>query len=121
VIRYWTSGKDEEHWQSTCGQWQAKGFLKRLSAKKGGELLSLSRNHLRMLTGFVTGHCHLKGHLFKVGLLNIPKCDRCKPISETASHVLCDCEALATLGFRPLGCHFVKPGDFEGQQDTALH
>jgi len=29
-----------------------------------------------------------------------------------ASHVLCDCEALATLRFRHLG-HFMKPGDFE--------
>jgi hypothetical protein len=30
-----------------------------------------------------------------------------------ASHVLCDCEALATLRFRHLGRHFMKPGDFE--------
>jgi len=27
VIRDWTSGKHEEHWQSICGQRQAKGFL----------------------------------------------------------------------------------------------
>ena len=33
--------------------------------------------------------------------------------SEMASHVLCNCEALATLRFRHLGCHFMKPGDFE--------
>jgi hypothetical protein len=30
-----------------------------------------------------------------------------------ASHVLCDCEALVTLRFRHLGCHFMKPGDSE--------
>ena len=30
-----------------------------------------------------------------------------------ASHVLCDCETLATLRFRHLGHHFMKPGDFE--------
>jgi hypothetical protein len=28
VVRDWTSGKHEEHWQSICGQRQAKGFLK---------------------------------------------------------------------------------------------
>jgi hypothetical protein len=33
--------------------------------------------------------------------------------SEMASHVLCNCDALATLRFRHLGCHFMKPGDFE--------
>jgi hypothetical protein len=31
----------------------------------------------------------------------------------TASHMLCDCETLATLRLRHLGHHFVKPGDFE--------
>jgi hypothetical protein len=31
----------------------------------------------------------------------------------TASHVPCDCEALATLSFRHLGHHFMKRDDFE--------
>jgi hypothetical protein len=30
-----------------------------------------------------------------------------------ASHILYDCEALATLSFRHLGRHFIKPGVFE--------
>jgi hypothetical protein len=34
---------------------------------------------------------------------NSPKCNTCKQVSETASQVLCDCEALATLRFRHLG------------------
>jgi hypothetical protein len=65
------------------------------------------------MTGLLTGHCHLKGHLFKLGLINIPECDRYKEVSDTASHVLCDCEALATLRFRHLGLHFMRPGDFK--------
>jgi hypothetical protein len=114
VIRDWTSRKHEEHWQSICGQKQAKGFLKRKpSARKAGELLNLSRNQLRIMTGLLKGHCHLKGHLFKLGLVNSPECNRCKQASETVSHVLCDCEALVTLRFRHLGRHFMKPGDFE--------
>jgi hypothetical protein len=32
-----------------------------------------------------------------------------KHASETASHVLCHCEALAELRFRQLGRHFLKP------------
>jgi hypothetical protein len=65
------------------------------------------------MTGLLTGHCHLKGHLCKLGLVNGPNCNRCTQASETALHVLCDCEALATLRFRHLGYHFMKPGDFE--------
>jgi hypothetical protein len=42
-----------------------KAFLKKPSARKAGELLNLSRNQLRIITGLLTGHFHLKGHLFK--------------------------------------------------------
>jgi hypothetical protein len=90
-----------------------RAFFKKPSARKAGELLNLSRNKLRIMTGLLTGHCHLKGHLFKLGLVNSPECNRCKQASETTLHVLCDCEALATLRFRYLGHHFMKPGDFE--------
>ena len=72
--------------------------------KKGG-LLSLSKNQLRIMTGVPKGHCHLKGHLFKLGLVNSPERDRHKQASETASHILCECEGLATLRIRHLGCH----------------
>jgi hypothetical protein len=113
VIRYWASRKHEEHWQSLRGRKQAKGFLKNPSARKAGELLNLSRNQLRIMTGLLTGHCHLKGHLFNLALVNSPNCNRCKRASEMASHILSDCETLATLRFRHLGCHFMKPGDFE--------
>jgi hypothetical protein len=67
----------------------------------------LSRNQLRILTGLVTEH------LFKLGLVNSPECDRCKQASEMALHVLGDCEALAAIRFRHLGHHFMKLGDFK--------
>jgi hypothetical protein len=64
------------------------------------------------MMGLLTGHCHLKGHLLKLGLVDSPTGDRCKQASQTTSHFLCDCEALAILRFRHLGNHFLKPGDF---------
>ena len=83
VIRGRTSGKHEEYWQSIQGQGQAKGFLKRLSAKRTGELLNLSRNQLNSKMGLLTVHCHLKVHLFKLGLVDSPMCERCKKAFET--------------------------------------
>jgi hypothetical protein len=38
--------------------------------KKVRELLRLTTNHLRIMTGLLLGHCHLKIHLFKLGLVN---------------------------------------------------
>jgi hypothetical protein len=113
VICGCTNKKHEEYSQSIHGQKQAKGFLKRPSAKRAGELVNLSRNRLRTMMGLLTGHRHLKGHLHKLGLVNSPECDRCKKASETASRVLCNCQALAALRFRHLGQHFMKPGDLE--------
>jgi len=68
----WTSKKLEEHRQSICGQRQDKGFLKSPSVERAGELLSLSRNQLRIMTGFLTGQCHLRGYLFKLGWYTVP-------------------------------------------------
>jgi hypothetical protein len=87
VIRGWTSWKLEEYWQSIRRQRQAKGFLKRPSAKRAWELLNFSRSQLGIMTGLLTEHCNLKGHLFIVGLADSPRCDRCKQASETASHI----------------------------------
>jgi hypothetical protein len=102
----------EEYLQSIHGQTQSTGFLKISTAKRAGKSLNLSRNQLRILKGSLTGHSHSTGHLFK-NWTGKRSCDRCKQAHKTAPHVLCDCEALATLRFRHLGHHFVKPGDSE--------
>jgi hypothetical protein len=113
VIRGWTNRKHTEYWQSIHGQRQARDFFKRPSARRAGELISLNRNQLRILTGLFTGHYHLKEHLFKLGLADSSECDRWKQASETASHVLGDCGALAAIRFRYLGYYFMKLGDFK--------
>jgi hypothetical protein len=68
-IREWMSRKHEKHSSPyTHRHTQAKGFLQKISVKEAGELLSLSRNKLKIITGFLTEHCHLKGHLYNWGL-----------------------------------------------------
>jgi hypothetical protein len=46
---------------------QAEGFLQKILVKEAGEF-SLSRNQLKIIIGFLTEHCHLKGHLYNWGL-----------------------------------------------------
>jgi hypothetical protein len=57
-------------------------------------------------------HCHLKWHLFKQCLTDEPNCERCLGEDESATHILCDCEAIASLTFRHLGQFFVEPSDY---------
>jgi hypothetical protein len=56
MTKGWTSMKHGEYWQSICGQRQIKDFLKRPSAKRVEELLSLSRNLLIIMMELLTGH-----------------------------------------------------------------
>ena len=79
--------------------WKKNTLLKK---KKLGNRSTWAQTQLRIMTGLLTGHCNIKAHLFKVGLVNSSGCDKCKQASEIASHVLCGCEALATFRFRPL-------------------
>jgi hypothetical protein len=50
------------------GKNKLRAFLKYL-----GELLNLSTNQLRILTGLQRGQYHLKGEQFKMGLVNSPE------------------------------------------------
>jgi hypothetical protein len=79
--------------------------------------------HLRnpSVVGLLTGHCHLKGHLFKLGLTDDPTCERCLE-DESATHILCDCEAIAYLRFRHLGQFFMEPSDYyDAPINRVLH
>jgi hypothetical protein len=62
--------------------------------------------------GLLTGHCHLKGYLFKLRLTDDPTCERWLQEDESATHILCDCEAIAYLRFPHLGQFFMEPSDF---------
>jgi hypothetical protein len=61
------------------------------------------------------------GHLFKLGLINDPICERCQEV-ESATHILCDCEAVAQIRFRHLAQFFMEPSDYyDAPIDEVLH
>jgi hypothetical protein len=75
--------------------------------------LRLNRDQLGWVVGLLTAHCHLKRHLFKLGLTDDPTCERCLQEDESATHsILCDCEATAYLRFSHLGQFFMEPSGF---------
>jgi hypothetical protein len=77
VVRDWTNRNHKEYWESTTGLREAKGLIQGPSARRTKDLLKSNRDQLRWVVGLLTGHCHLKGHLFKLGLANDPIYGRC--------------------------------------------
>jgi hypothetical protein len=57
-----------------------------------------------------------------MGLTNDPTCERCLEENESATHILCDCEAIANLRFRHLGQFFREPSDYyDAPVNRVLH
>jgi hypothetical protein len=46
-----------------------------------------------------------------MGLSNNPTCGKCGTEEETSVHILCECEALASLRHTHLGSFFLDPED----------
>jgi hypothetical protein len=103
AFRDWTNRNNKKKWESVTGLTQAKGFILGPSARRTKDLLKLNRDQLRWLEGLPTGHCYIKWHRFKLELTDDPICDRCLEEDESVTHILCDCEAIASLRFRHLG------------------
>jgi hypothetical protein len=62
--------------------------------------------------GLLTGHCHFRRHLFKLGKVNTPICRKCCLEAETASYILCDCDGIAETQFHYLGRNILKTGNY---------
>ena len=76
----------------------------------GARLLSFNRTQSRVVIGLLTGHT-LRRHLYKIGIRNNPTCRKCGTEEETSVHILCECEALASLRRTYLGSFFLDPED----------
>jgi hypothetical protein len=98
----WTNRNHKILWESMTGLTQANELILGPTAGRTKDLLKLNRDQLRWVVGLLTGHCYLKGHLFKLGLTDDPICERCLE-DESATYILCDCEAVAHVRFRHLG------------------
>jgi hypothetical protein len=58
----------------------------------------------------------------KLGLTDDLTCERCLEDDESATHVLCDCEAIAHLRFRHLGRYFLEPSEYyDAPINKVLH
>jgi len=75
--------------------------------------LRVNRTPSRAVTGLLTGHNTLRRHFHLLGLLDIPLCRRLGAEEETSAHILCECEAFATLRHAYLDSFFLEPEDIK--------
>ena len=66
---------------------------------------------IRVVVGLLTGHNTLRRHLHVMGLSNDPTCRKCGTEEETSVHILCKCEAFASLRHQYLGSFYLDPED----------
>jgi len=111
-MKHWIENKHLALWCGPCStQRQAQELISDPDLAMGARLLSFNRAHTRVVTGLLTGHNTLRRHLHIMGLCNDPACRKCGTEEETSVHILCECEALASLRHAYLGSSFLDPED----------
>jgi hypothetical protein len=83
-------------------------------------LLSFNRMQSRAVTGLLTGHNTLRRHHHLMGLTDSPLCRKCGAEDEISAHILCRCEALASLRHAYLGCFFLQPENIKNVSLGAI-
>ena len=73
--------------------------------------MTFNMTQSRVVTGLLTGHNTLRRHLYLLELLDSPLCRKCGLGEETSAHILCECEASASLRHAYLGSFFLEPED----------
>ena len=92
-----------------CREWAKLPGLKHSKITMGGynpkrttELMLLNRDKVRVVTGFLTGHCRLGKHLRQLGIAEEGVCRFCGDGAETPIHLLQDCVAIISQRWKHL-------------------
>jgi hypothetical protein len=114
-IRHWLVNQHWIRWRGLGNtQRQAREQISGPCLGAKFRFLSYNRTHSRAVTGLLTGHNTLRRHfLHLLGLLDSPPCRRCGAEEETSAHILCECEALASLRLVYMGSFFLEPEDIK--------
>jgi len=97
-IRRWVVNQHWVWWRGFGNiQRQARELISELSLGAKARFLSFNRTQSRGVTGHLTGHNTLRRYLHLMGLSDSLLCRRYGAEDETSAHILCECEALASL------------------------
>jgi hypothetical protein len=106
AVRDWANRNHKKHSESITGFKRAKGLIQGPSARRTKHLFKLNRDQLRWVVELFTGH------RFTLGLTEDPTCEKCLEKDESATHILCACEAVSYLRFCQQGKFFMEPSEY---------
>jgi hypothetical protein len=109
-MKHWMKNQHLALWRGPCStQRQARELISGPNLSTGARLLSFNRTQTGAVIGLLTGHNTPRRHVHVMGLSNNPTCRKCGTEEETSVHILCECEALASLRHKYLGSFFLDP------------
>jgi len=113
-IKCWLANQHSARWQGLASiQRQARELTSGPSLSANTRILTFNRTQSRVMIGLLTGHHTQRRRLHLMGLTSSPLCRRCGVEDENLAHILCECEALASLSHVYLGSFFLDPEDNE--------
>jgi hypothetical protein len=99
-------------WQSFGGTpRQAREIISGIRPGIRARFLCFTRAQAKVVRGKLTGDTTLREHFHLLGLADSPMCRGCGMEEETSAHILCECDALASLRHAYLGSFFMEPRD----------
>ena len=103
-MKRWMRNQHLALWRGPCrAQRQAQELVSGPDLATGARLLFFNRTQTRAVIGLLTGHNTPRRHLHVMGLNDNPICRKYGTEEETSVHILCECEALASLRHAHLG------------------
>jgi hypothetical protein len=109
-MKFWMKNQHLALWRGPCStQRQARELISGPNLATGARFLSFNRTRTRAVIGLLTRHNTLRRHVME--LSNDPACRKCGTEEETSLHILCQCEALASLRHKYLGSFLLDPED----------
>jgi len=113
-LNHWMGNQHLALWRGTCDtQRQARELIPDPDRATRARLLSLNMTQTKVIIGLLTGHNTLRRHLCIMGIGNDPMCRKYGTEEEISVHILCECEALASLGYMYLGSFSLDPDDIK--------
>ncbi|KAM8718746.1 hypothetical protein ACLKA7_001459 [Drosophila subpalustris] len=86
----------DRYWAAILGCLVSKALWPRYNPQRTAELANFNKNRIRLLTGVLTGHCHIGRMAQRYGGPYQDFCRSCgdEEEMESVQHLLCDCPAL---------------------------
>lgn len=100
-IRWKVKDKVVKEWKNLPGVRQAKILMGGYNGKRSRGTTHIQEK-VRIITGLLTGHCKLNGHLKKIGIGQEGECRFCGSAEETPQHILQECMTIVHARWKHL-------------------